>query len=321
MDTTREYSLTLTSSWLNNLNANFDIVELEFRTSISESEFSSIINKARTFGKRILDYTGIASSKKVFAIQWTSRKVLIVSMYEVNLPINSSSLFKRLNAEVINLSSVNMSRVKSMEYAFASSPLQSITLSKTLGKAADVDMANAFDKCRKLTDINFEAFDGMGITDISGMFNECNSIKEVDFSKTKMSGLLKMSSAFYNCVNLEQVKFPEDIKNAQITSMTSVFFNCQKLKTITNFEKLHAKQPASLAGLFFGCSSLKDLDISKWRLNEILNVDDIVSADAFLNKSIKLPVGIMAYIDRHRHVITGLAVEEKPIKKSLERFI
>ncbi len=64
MDTTREYSLTLTSSWLNNLNANFDIVELEFRTSISESEFSSIINKARTFGKRILDYAGIASSKK-----------------------------------------------------------------------------------------------------------------------------------------------------------------------------------------------------------------------------------------------------------------
>ena len=160
-------------------------------------------------------------------------------------------------------------------------------------KKTDINTAIEFNG-QKLTIFFYEK-----LTDLNEMFAKKNYIKEIDFANLYTNDITNMNKLFFSCPNLISCNFGEKFTGEKVTSMEKLFFRCDKLpkadlsffkttslkemsymftachsiKEIKFGENFTTEKVVSMQYLFFECGKLTELDISKFKSNELTTME------------------------------------------------
>lgn len=142
---------------------------------------------------------------------------------------------------------------------FANSGITSIVIPSS---ASVTSFQNAFQNCKFLTWVRFNALPGTQGCDWSSAFNGCSGLKYLYFPPSiGLNGAggnqWTMSSTFNLCNSLETITFPSGFNTS--TGLASAFTTC------TNLLSVHFQGPCpslvSLATTFSGCASLQTVTL------------------------------------------------------------
>lgn len=139
-------------------------------------------------------------------------------------------------------------------------------------------MANMFDGCTNLKNINTTDWDTTSVTDMKYAFNNCSSLTSLDTSQFNTDLVTDMSYMFSGCSKLTSINV-STFKTNLVTNMESMFGGCEKLE---NLDILHfnTSNCSNLSLMFANCLRLTTLDLSSWSTNNVNIISKI-----FLNCS------------------------------------
>ena len=170
--------------------------------------------------------------------------------------------FSRSNIKDIDLTKLNLEKVKNIEGLFKScNNLEKVNMS-------NMDLTNInslkglFTYCEKLKEINLKGVKFKNIKDISGLFNGCKLIEDIDLSflKThddKSLEIEEMESLFLGCENLENITFGDRFETSHVQSMNMMFKDCKKLNKL-DLTKFNTSNVKSMYEMFKNCA-IKEL--------------------------------------------------------------
>ena len=254
----RECSLYLCLNCLfNDINYSINI-ELEFKIEDKK------INKIRLFGD---DF--VLNNKK--------RKILYNEKeYEINeyLPITYANREK----QKIQIKLKEINKINSMKYMFCSCKFTSIKFYyKKPGTDTSVitNMHGMFYNCKELEKINLSQIDTSNVTDMSYMFYNCNKLKEIEgIQKFNTKKVVNMGRMFYNCKELKSLDL-SSFDTFNVNNMSFMFYQCRNLKEIKGIIRFNTKQVNDMSFMFSNCEELKDLDLSKFNISKVINMNNI----------------------------------------------
>ena len=90
-------------------------------------------------------------------------------------------------------------------------------------------MANMFQNCTKLTQLDVSSFDTSNVTNMNSVFNGCSSLTQLDVSNFDTSNVANMSYMFNGCSSLTTL----DVSNfdtSKVTNMTNFIANASALQ-------------------------------------------------------------------------------------------
>ena len=161
----------------------------------------------------------------------------IISKGFINLPTNSSSLFK------------NLTMVKSYDFENAKTDLV-------------VKMAYMFSGNSSLEDLDLSSFDTEDITDVGFMFSGCTSLKSINFNNWNPI-VYDFVSVFYNCSSLESLDLSGfNVNNAH--NFSGAFYNNTSLRTL-NLDNWEVGTITSLRNTFANTKVIERLDLSGFK--------------------------------------------------------
>lgn len=157
--------------------------------------------------------------------------------------------------------------------------------------------SSVFQSCLYLTKIEgMDTWDTSQVTSMANFFNGCSSLTEIDVSSFDTSNVTTMESMFrnygvgvlpsklrriigienFNTSKVTNMQFMFQGQNlltelnttgwnlSGITNMSNVFNNCTSLKTIIGHENWDLSSVNNLGLCFYMCSSLESLDVTNW---------------------------------------------------------
>jgi surface protein len=139
-------------------------------------------------------------------------------------------LRKYTNIKKLDVSSWDVSQIKSMAYMFPPS-LETVDLSDW--DVSEVQtMEGMFLGCKNLKEIgDISNWETKSLENTSDMFSNCKSIKKIDISNWIFSKIRKLERMFTNCENLESIgNITKDTLLKFPASNLDMFLLCKKLK-------------------------------------------------------------------------------------------
>jgi len=107
------------------------------------------------------------------------------------------------------------------------------------------------------------------IEDISYMFKDCNKLRAIDLSGISLINLIDISYIFANCSNLESIIFTNDGRPInKIEQISHAFYNCYKLKSI-DLSKFNLSLVTNLDYMFYSCSNLETIKLPEQKINNV----------------------------------------------------
>ena len=145
--------------------------------------------------------------------------------------------------------------------------IKSITFEDNIDYSETFDMANMFEACTSLTNLNLGNLDTSNVTDMSNMFKHCTSLTSLDLSSFNTSNVINASSMFYKCTSLTNL----DVSNFDTSNMINMgymFFDCTSLTSldVSNFDTSNV---TDMSSMFCDCSSLTSLDVSNFDTSNV----------------------------------------------------
>lgn len=104
------------------------------------------------------------------------------------------------------------------------------------------------------------------------MFYNCSSITEINLGELDFELSDTFESMFYDCFNLERLDVSHlNTKNSR--SFKNMFYQCLKLKEInvSKFKTFYCRD--IVINMFYKCKSLLAIDMLKWDMHNINNID------------------------------------------------
>ena len=126
---------------------------------------------------------------------------------------------------------------------------------------ANKNMANLFQNLINVTDIEFNNFSTIKITNMYRMFYHCDKLKKLNLSKFDTSSVINMEQLFQGCIVLES-KNLESFDTANTTSIAYMFYGCSNLEAIdlTNFK---TNNVTNMTYMFYQCQNIKKINLEK----------------------------------------------------------
>ena len=115
-------------------------------------------------------------------------------------------------------------------------------------------MAQWFNGCNNLENIDFQGLDTSNVTSIVSMFSGCSTIAEIDLSDIDLSSVTIMDQAFANCRTAKHIVLPNTANNI-CTAFSEVFSRCSELQTI-DISMIQASVSANAYRMFYMCGAL-----------------------------------------------------------------
>ena len=84
-------------------------------------------------------------------------------------------------------------------------------------------MAQMFDGCTSLKEINLSNFNTNNVNDMRGMFCRCSSLKEINIPNFNTNYFANMSSMFYGCPDELITKIKSHFQNPTINFKNLIF--------------------------------------------------------------------------------------------------
>ena len=152
------------------------------------------------------------------------------------LPIDCWNLFADFEAETIDLSNADSSKVIDMEYMF--SDCKNLTnLNLTGFNTSNVTaMSGVFSSCEKLAEVDLSGFDTSKAGSLHGMFSGCKELTTLDVSGFDTSNIKDMGFMFFGCEKLTELDL-SGFDTANVTDMNAMFNGCSALEKITASDK------------------------------------------------------------------------------------
>lgn len=144
-------------------------------------------------------------------------------------------------------------------------------------------LSSTFSVCSSLTELNVSDWDVSQVTDLKSTFYGCSKLTELDLSGWNVSQVTTLYTTFFGCSSLTTL----DLSNwdmSQVTTMYQAFINCSKLAELNLSGSVTGSALTSLSSTFSGCSSLTELDVSKWDMSQVEEMNTAFSGCSNLSK-------------------------------------
>ena len=92
-------------------------------------------------------------------------------------------------------------------------------------------MADMFDNCFDLKELDLSGFDTSNVTDMSWMFGNCTSLVSLNVSSFDTSSVTTMAGMFQSCRSLTELDL-SSFDTSSVTSMSYMFKNCESLTSL-----------------------------------------------------------------------------------------
>ncbi len=192
--------------------------------------------------------------------------------------------------ESLDLSGLNTSKVGSMHSMFGGcSSLESLDLSK-FDTAAVTEMSCMFQNCSSLKTLVFpEGIDTSKVTSMCRMFEGCSSLTALPFlSGFNTSKVSEMFMMFEGCSSLESLDLAA-FDTSKVVEMRAMFSDCSSLRDLSFSDKFTTSWVTNMRSMFSGCASLKSLDLSKFDMGRVKEINYMLIGCDSLSK-VSLPV-------------------------------
>lgn len=138
------------------------------------------------------------------------------------------------------------------------------------------NMANLFNSCHKLTDINFgDNFNTANVTSMYRMFANCQSLTSIDLSDFNTANVQSISGMFYDCLKLKSLDLTS-FNTANVKYMDEVFYSCKELQTINFGDNFTTDIVETMHEMFFDCWDLQTLDLSTFNTANVLTMQQFL---------------------------------------------
>lgn len=115
---------------------------------------------------------------------------------------------------------------------------------------------------------NLESIQGLkylntnNVTSMANLFNGCSKLTELDLSNFDTSNATSMYQMFYNCSSLADLDI-RHFNTTKVKNMFGMFYDCSSLTNL-DLSGWDTNQVTTMEYMFNGCTSLKSLDLSGW---------------------------------------------------------
>lgn len=146
--------------------------------------------------------------------------------------------------------------------------LESIQGLKYLNTDKVTTMANLFNGCSKLTELDLSNFDTSNATSMYQMFYNCSSLADLDIRHFNTTKVKNMFGMFYDCSSLTNLDLSGWDTN-QVTTMEYMFNGCTSLKSL-NLSGWGNANVTDMHYMFQSCTSLTDLNLNNFGTPNLL---------------------------------------------------
>lgn len=226
------------------------------------------------------------------------QRVIIDKSYSSKAPAVLQNLFGEMESvkEIIGLENLRTSETTSMNSAFKDCHyLKSLNL-KNFNTSKVTTMERMFEGCESLEELDVSNFNTDKVTSMWYMFKNCTSLKKLTLRKSandksfNTQKVKYMMSMFQNCSALQKIDLGGPLgtlNTSSVEAMDNMFFNCfspeyadQDASFISQFNTSNLKEAS---GMFYECN-LSSLDLSRWKMDNITNMQGMFNHCQFLKE-------------------------------------
>ncbi|KJY62428.1 uncharacterized protein JG30_06390 [Bombilactobacillus mellifer] len=133
------------------------------------------------------------------------------------------------------------------------------------------NMADMFDGCEELTNLDVSKFDTTNVTNMYEMFDDCSKVTSLDVSNFNTANVTDMFGMFEGCYFLTNLDL-HNFNTANVSNMAKMFRGCSHLTNldVSNFNTTNV---TDMYWMFEYCSSLTSLDLSNFNTTKVYDMD------------------------------------------------
>ena len=181
-------------------------------------------------------------------------------------------MFWAIRSETLNLSSFDTSKVDNMNHMFYNSTsLKTLDL-KNFNTSRVNDMAYMFSFCRRLKSIDVSTWKTPSLEYINDMFYYAG-IENINLSSFDTSSVKNMSGLFSSCSSLIEADIAGFVID-NVTDISYMFNQCFKLKSV-DVSKWNTSNVETMLYIFTQCYELQTIDVSGWDTSKVKNFNSI----------------------------------------------
>lgn len=209
--------------------------------------------------------------------------------------------FSRYDNIELDLSSLDFSKVTSMDYMFQYSQIKNVIFN-SLSNPVLTNTRRMFAFADHLASIDLTNFDMSKVTLMEGMFSNasevisiklpmsiikvsgdsgsifasCRSLIDLDIGGLDFSNATNANFLFSSCRNLETLPM---LNTSSVTSANQMFFGCTKLTTIPAYD---FSQVTNLGSFVNGCTALTSIHCTGMKVNFNISASTLFTREALL---------------------------------------
>lgn len=145
------------------------------------------------------------------------------------------------------------------------------------------NMHNLFNNNQSLESLgNLSSWSVGNVTDMGSMFSDCMQLSDIgtlaDWNVGKVTDMSSMFSADYGLGNGDLSDLSKwDVSN--VTNMSGMFESCWFISTLGNLANWNVNKVTDMSNMFNDCQTLKSLDLSNWKVDNSVNVNQMFDSD------------------------------------------
>lgn len=193
----------------------------------------------------------------------------------------SHMFFKSYGLLSIDVSSFNVSNVKTMEYMFGANTnnngmkVTEIRFGTNFDMSSCENTAYMFRNCQKLTNVDITNINPLASKNFFAMFYRCYGLTTIDLSHWNTSACEDMGYMFCWDSGLKSLNLT-NWDTGKVKNFESMFQECRALSnlSVANFDTSSCED---FGFMFYGCTSLKTIDFENWDVSKGKSFDHFMA--------------------------------------------
>ncbi|MBP5366049.1 MAG: BspA family leucine-rich repeat surface protein, partial [Bacteroidales bacterium] len=201
-----------------------------------------------------------------------TNKVIFDPSFKDARPKSCYEWFSNMSiTEIQGIEYLNTSEVVTMAEMFEfCDQLTNLDVSK-FNTSSVTDMQRMFYDCKKLTSLDFSNFNTANVENMQGMFTLCHNLTSLNVSSFNTTKVTNMCEMFKSCTSLTSLDL-NNFNTANVIDMGFMFMGCNNLTSL-NLSGFNTDKVNLMDGMFEDCSSLKSLDVSHFITDNVMNME------------------------------------------------
>ncbi len=246
------------------------------RTVFTTSEWNSLSTNGISFKVRVEANEGIwVEEEKYFVMKnlvvdsnWTSIRANITS---IEFHKDGVALANPLSSfDATDVMSKGTVSVYTVDDGLGNNTYKAIVVADDVIYAPESSIG-LFAGLSMLKNFNSNNFKVDNVTNMANMFNQCTNLTDINFlSQWNTSNVTNMTSMFQNCTNLTDISGLINWNVSSVENMQQLFNNCSYLADIKGLINWNVYSVENISGMFYGCTNLTDISgLLNWNVSSV----------------------------------------------------